>query len=349
MGIEDIKKAKEEEKKVFKRPSQKVAALLIALGPATASEILKNIKDEDLLEQITLDIANLGKVSDEDLNEVLNEFRTVFQAKNYITQGGVAYAKQLLVQTYGETEAAQMLERVNSMVNTNPFYFLNEADPSQLANTFSTENPQLLALILAYLRPELAAQVLAFLPPDVQAVVSMRIADMTPTNPEILSTIEDIVQRKFSALLVQDFSNAGGVESLANILNCCDRGTEKNIMEWLDIENQKMAQEVRDLMFVFEDIIILDDRSIQRLLREVETKNLALALKGTKDEIKEKIFKNMSERARQMLTDDMEYLGPVRAKEVQEAQTGIVNAIRTLEATGEITITRASIEDELIE
>ena len=166
---------------------------------------------------------------------------------------------------------------------------------------------------------------------------------------EILSTIEDIVQRKFSALLVQDFSNAGGVESLANILNCCDRGTEKNIMEWLDIENQQMAQEVRDLMFVFEDIIILDDRAIQRLLREVDTKQLALALKGTKEEIKDKVFKNMSERARQMLSDDMEYLGPVRAKEVQEAQTGIVNAIRNLEATGEITITRASVEDELIE
>ena len=257
MGIEEIKKAKEEAKKTITRPSQKVAALLIALGPATASEILKNIKDEDLLEQITLDIANLGKISDEDLNDVLNEFKTVFQARNYIAQGGISYAKQLLAQTYGEAEASKLLDKVNSMVNTNPFYFLNEADPSQLANTFASENPQLLALILAYLRPELAAQVLAFLPPDIQAVVSMRIADMTPTNPEILSTIEDIVERKFSALLVQDFSNAGGVESLANILNCCDRGTEKNIMEWLDIENQQMAQEVRDLMFVFEDIIIL--------------------------------------------------------------------------------------------
>ena len=349
MGIEEIKKAKEEERKTFKRPSQKVAALLIALGPATASEILKNIKDEDLLEQITLDIANLGKVPDEELTDVLNEFRNVFQAKNFITQGGVSYAKQLLIETYGEAAASQMLDRVNTMVNTNPFYFLNEADPSQLANTFATENPQLLALILAYLRPELAAQVLAFLPPDVQAVVSMKIADMTPTNPEILTTIEDIVQKRFSALLVQDFSTAGGVESLANILNCCDRGTEKNIMEWLDIENQQMAQEVRDLMFVFEDIIILDDRSIQRLLREVETKTLALALKGTKDEIKDKIFRNMTDRARQMLQDDMEYLGPVRAKEVQEAQTNIVNAIRTLEATGEITITRASVEDELVE
>lgn len=349
MGIEEIKKAKEEAKKVITRPSQKVAALLIALGPTTASEILKNIKDEDILEQITLDIANLGKVSDQDLNDVLNEFKTVFQAKNFVASGGVNYAKQLLAQSFGDSEAAKMLERVNSMVNTNPFYFLNDADPSQLANTFATENPQLLALILAYIRPELAAQVLAFLPPDIQAVVSMKIADMTPTNPEILSTIEDIVERKFSALLVQDFSNAGGVESLANILNCCDRTTEKNIMEWLDIENQEMAQEVRDLMFVFEDIIILDDRAIQRLLREVDTKDLATALKGTKEEIKNKIFKNMSERARKMLQDDMEYLGPIRAREVQEAQTGVVNAIRNLEATGEITITRASVEDELIE
>ena len=349
MGIEEIKKAKEEAKKVITRPSQKVAALLIALGPTTASEILKNIKDDDLLEQITLDIANLGKVSDEDLNDVLTEFKAVFQAKNFVASGGVNYAKQLLAQAYGDSEAAKLLERVNSMVNTNPFYFLNEADPSQLANTFATENPQLLALILAYIRPELAAQVLSFLPPDIQAVVSMKIANMTPTNPEILSTIEDIVERKFSALLVQDFSNAGGVESLANILNCCDRGTEKNIMEWLDIEDQEMAQEVRDLMFVFEDIIILDDRAIQRVLREVETKELATALKGTKEEIKSKIFKNMSERARQMLMDDMEYLGPVRAKEVQDAQSAVVNAIRNLEATGEITITRASVEDELIE
>ena len=349
MGIEEIKKAKEEAKKTISRPSQKVAALLIALGPSTASEILKNIKDDDLLEQLTLDIANLGKVSDEDLNDLLTEFKAVFQAKNFVASGGVNYAKQLLAQAYGDTEAAKMLEKVNSMVNTNPFYFLNEADPSQLANTFSTENPQLLALILAYIRPELAAQVLSFLPPDVQAVVAMKIADMTPTNPEILTTIEDIVERKFSALLVQDFTNAGGVESLANILNCCDRGTEKNIMEWLDIENQEMAQEVRDLMFVFEDIIILDDRAIQRVLREVEGKVLATALKGTTDEIKEKIFRNMSERAKQMLQDDMEYLGPVRAKEVQDAQTSVVGAIRTLEASGEITITRASVEDELIE
>ncbi len=349
MGIEKIRRTNEETKKMLTRPSQKVAALLVALGPATASEVLKNIKDEALLEQITLDIANLGEVSDEDLNEILVEFKTVFQAKNYIAQGGLNYAKQLLTKTYGEAEAVKLLAKVQSKVNTNPFDFLNEADPSQLANTFVSENPQLLALILAYLKPELAAQVLSFLPPDIQVVVAMKIADMTPTNPEILATIEDIVERKFSAFLGQDFSNAGGIESLANILNCCDRVTERNIMKLLDVENQKMAQEVRDFMFVFEDIVILDDRAIQKLLREIDTKLLALALKGTKDEIKEKIFKNMSERAKQVLLDDMEYLGPVRAKEVQEAQSSIVNFIRILETTGEITITRAGIEDDLIE
>ncbi len=346
MSLEDLKKQKDQK---ITRPSQKVAALLIALGPNTASEILKNIGDKDLLEQITLDIANLGKLSDDVLNSILEEFKIVFQAKNYIAQGGVGYAKQLLENIYGADEAGKMLDRVNSLINTNPFHFLNDADPSQLANTFSSENPQLLALILAYIRPDLSAQVLSFLPPEIQSAVSMRIAEMTPTNPEILSVIEDIVQRKFSALLVQDFSTAGGVESLANILNCCDRATEKNIMEWLDIENQELAQEVKDLMFVFEDIVILDDRAIQKVLREVDSKELSLALKGVKDEIKDKIFKNMSERAQQMLKDDMEYLGPVRARDVQEAQTKIVATIRSLEVSGEITITRASVEDELIE
>ena len=346
MSLEDLKNKKEQK---LVHPCQKVAALLIALGPNTASEILKNITDKDLLEQITLNIANLGKLPDETLGDVLEEFRVVFQAKNYVAQGGVGYAKQLLESMYGSEEAGKMLERVNAMINTNPFHFLNDADPSQLANTFSSENPQLLALILAYIRPELSAQVLSFLPPDIQAAVSMRIAEMTPTNPEILSVIEDIVQRKFSALLVQDFSTAGGVESLANILNCCDRGTEKNIMEWLDIENQELAQEVKDLMFVFEDIVILDDRAIQKVLREVDSKELSLALKGVNDTIRDKIFKNMSERAQQMLKDDMEYLGPVRAKDVQEAQTKIVATIRSLEVSGEITITRASVEDELIE
>jgi flagellar motor switch protein FliG len=177
----------------------------------------------------------------------------------------------------------------------------------------------------------------------------MKIADMDTTNPEILSEIEKIVESKFSSVVVQDFSKAGGIESLANILNRADRSTERNVIELLEVHNPQLAEEVRELMFVFEDIINLDDRAIQRILREVETKDLAMSLKGTKEDVKEKIFKNMSERAQAMLRDDMEYMGPVRAREVQEIQTKIVGVIRTLEVAGEIIIARESVEDELID
>lgn len=330
-------------------PTQKVAALMIVLGPATASEVLKNITDEDLLEQITLDIASLNRVPAEILNGILDEFRTIFQASNYITSGGMNYAKQLLEMTYGPDQAKKIMDRLITMLNSNPFQFFNEADPGQLATSFQNENPQLIALIMAYLKPEHSAQVLNYLPSDVQAQVALKIADMDTTNPEILSDIEKIVESKFSSVVVQDFSKAGGVESLANILNRADRSTEKNVIELLEIQSPKLAQEVRELMFVFEDIVNLEDRAIQRILREVETKDLAMSLKGTRDDVKEKIFKNMSERAQQMLRDDMEYLGPVRAREVQEVQTKIVNIIRALEVSGEIIIARENLEDELID
>lgn len=202
---------------------------------------------------------------------------------------------------------------------------------------------------MAYLKPEHSAQVLNFLPPEVQAQVALKIADMDTTNPEILSEIEKIVESKFSSVVVQDFSKAGGVESLANILNRADRVTERNVIELLEIQNPQLAEGVRELMFVFEDIITLEDRAIQRILREVETKDLAMSLKGTKEDVKEKIFKNMSERAQAMLRDEMEYMGPVRAREVQELQSKIVGIIRTLEVAGEIVIARENNEDELID
>lgn len=329
--------------------TQKVAALLIVLGPATASEVLKNITDDDLLEQITLDIASLNKVPNEILNSILEEFKAIFQASNYLSAGGMNYAKELLEKAYGGDQAKKILDRLVVLMNSNPFQFFNEADPGQLATSFQNENPQLIALIMAYLKPEHSAQVLNYLPPEVQAQVAMKIADMDTTNPEILSEIEKIVESKFSSVVVQDFSKAGGIESLANILNRADRATERNVMELLEVQSPDLAEEVRELMFVFEDIITLDDRSIQRILREVETKDLAMSLKGTKEDVKEKIFKNMSERAQQMLRDEMEYMGPVRAREVQEIQTKIVGIIRTLEVAGEIIIARENNEDELID
>ena len=330
--------------------TQKVAALLILLGPTTASEVLKNISDEDLLEQITLEIASLNKVPSDILTDILEEFRALFQASTYISSGGINYAKQLLELTYGESQAEKMLNKLMTMMNSNPFQFFNEADPGQLATSFQNENPQLIALIMAYLKPEHSAKVLNYLPPETQAQVAMKIADMETTNPEILGEIEKIVENKFSSVMVQDFSKAGGIDTLANILNCSDRNTEKNVIELLEVENPSLAEEVRELMFVFEDIINLDDRAIQRILREVDTKDLALSLKGTKADLKEKIFRNMSDRAQEMLKDEIEYLGPVRAREVQEVQTKIIGIIRNLEVFGEIVISRGeNNEDELID
>ena len=329
--------------------TQKVAALLILLGPATAAEVLKNITDNDLLEKIALEIASLNKVPMTSLVGILEEFRSLFQANSYLAKGGKDYAKQVLEMTYGPDQAKRIMARLETLMNANPFQFFNEADPVQLATSFQNENPQLIALILAYLQPTQSAKILNCLPSDVQAQVAMKIADMDTTNPEILSDIEKIVETKFSSVMVQDFSQAGGIDTLANILNRTDRATERNVLELLEIENPTLADEVRELMFVFEDIQQLDNRTIQRILREVNTKDLALALKGTKQEVREKIFTNMSERAQQMLRDDMEYLGPVRAKDVQEVQSQICVTIKALEASGEIVLERDENEEEFID
>ena len=322
--------------------TQKVAALLILLGPVTAAEVLKNITDNDLLEQIALEIASLNKVPVESLVGILEEFRSLFQASRYLAKGGKDYAKQVLELTYGPEQAKRIMARLEAMMNANPFQFFNEADPVQLATSFQNENPQLIALILAYLQPAQSARVLNNLTPEVQAQVAIKIADMDTTNPEILADIEKIVETKFSSVMVQDFSQAGGIDTLASILNRADRQTERNVLELLEIENPTLADEVRELMFVFEDILTLDDRTIQRVLREV-------SLKGTKEEVREKIFKNMSERAQKMLRDDMEYLGPVRAKEVQDVQASICATIKALEAAGEIVIERDPGEEEFID
>lgn len=329
--------------------SQKVAALLIVLGPNTASEVLKNIPDEDLIEQITLDIAGLNKVPKEILDDILEEFYSLFQANSYLSHGGMTYARKLLEQAYGGDKAEKVLEKLVATLHSNPFQFFNDADPGQLATSFQNENPQLVALVLAYLKPEKAAAVLNNLTPQLQASVATRIAEMDRTNPEILNEIERIIESKFSSVVSQDFSKAGGIDALANILNRSDRATEKKIMETLETVDLELAERVRELMFVFEDIIKLDDRSIQRVLREVETKELAMALKGANDDVREKIFRNMSERASTILKDDMEYMGPVRAREVQESQTKIVAVIRALEATGEIVLVRDDTEDDFIE
>lgn len=329
--------------------SQKVAALLVALGPENASEVMKNIADESEVENLALEIASLSKISPDLLNDILNEFYSLFQASGYLASGGVSYAKTVLQAAYGEEHADKVLERLVATLQTNPFEFFNNADPAQLATSFQNENAQLVALVLAYLKPDRAAAILGGLPTEMQTDVASRIAEMDRTNPEVLREVERILESKFSSVVSADFSAAGGVEQLAEILNRADRATEKSILDSLEMEDPEIAEKVRELMFVFEDIIHLEDRAIQRVLREVETKDLAMSLKGTNEDVREKILNNMSERAASMLVEDMEFMGPVRAADVQEKQTFIVGVIRSLEAAGEIQLSRGGEEDEFIE
>ncbi len=330
-------------------PTQKVAALLITLGPSTASEIMKNIEDDAALEQITIEIAGLNKLPQDIIEAIVDEFHTVFQASSMLASGGMNYARELLEKAYGANEANDILNRLVTILNSNPFQFFNEADPVQLATSFQNENPQLIALILAYLKPEQSAKVLNCLAPNVQYKVALKIAQMETTNPEVISEVEKIVESRFSNIVASDFSKAGGTKALADILNSTDRSTEKNVIDTMEVEKPELAEDVRSLMFVFEDIVQLDDSSIQRVLREVNSKELATSLKGAKEEVKQKILKNMSERAQAILLEDMEYMGPVRTKEVQKAQSKVVGMIKALEAVGEVTIYRNEQEDELIE
>ena len=316
-------------------PTQKAAALLITLGPSAASEIMKNIDDDSALEQITIEIAGLSKLSSETIEGIVDEFHTVFQASSMLSSGGMNYARELLEKAYGASEANNILNRLVTILNSNPFQFFNEADPVQLATSFQNENPQLIALILAYLKPEQSAKVLNCLAPNIQHKVALKIAQMETTNPEVISEVEKIVESRFSNVVATDFSKAGGTKTLASILNSTDRATEKNVIEMMEIETP--------------DIIQLDDSSIQRVLREVDSRDLATSLKGAKEEVKQKILKNMSERAQSVLLEDIEYMGPVRTKEVQKVQSKIVGIIKALEAVGEITIYRGAQEDELIE
>lgn len=330
-------------------PTQKVAALLITLGPSAASEVMKNIDDDNTLEQITIEIAGLSKLPSDVIESIVEEFHTVFQASSMLAAGGMNYARELLEKAYGSAEANDILNRLVTILNSNPFQFFNEADPIQLATSFQNENPQLIALILAYLKPEQSAKVLNCLAPNVQYKVALKIAQMETTNPEVISEVEKIVESRFSNIVATDFSKAGGTKTLADILNSTDRSTEKNVIDTMEVEKPDLAEDVRSLMFVFEDIVQLDDSSIQRVLREVDTRELATSLKGAKEEVKQKILKNMSERAQAILLEDMEYMGPIRTKEVQKAQSKVVGMIKALEAVGEVTIYRNEQEDELIE
>ncbi len=326
---------------------QKAAALLITLGPEVSGDILKHLGTNDDIEALTLEVANLGKLSHETTEEILEEFYHMIQANRYISSGGVQYARALLARALGADKAEEILQRLSESLVALPFEFIRQADPTQVLNFIQAEHPQTIALILAYMKPQQAAVVLSGLPGDLQTDVATRIAQMDRTNPAVLREVEKVLERKFSAVMSQDFTNAGGVKAVVEVLNRVDRGTERTILESLEEHNPDLADEIKKLMFVFEDIVILDDRSIQRVLREIDSKELALALKGANEEVKSRIFKNMSERMGKMIRDELDYMGPVRVRDVEEVQQKIVASIRTLEERGEIVVSRGG-GDELL-
>lgn len=320
--------------------------LLISLGPERSAEIFKHLKEEEI-EQLTLEIANIRTVTPEEKEKVLEEFYQICLAQEYIAEGGISYAKEILEKALGTQKALDVINKLTVSLQVRPFEFVRKADPAQLLNFIQKEHPQTIALILAYLKPQQAAVVLAALPQDKQADVARRIAVMDRTSPEIIKEVERILEKNLSSLVTEDFTAAGGVQAIVNILNTVDRGTEKYIMETLEIEDTDLAEEIRKRMFVFEDILSLDNRSIQRFLREVDNNLLAVALKGATEEVQKVIYSNMSKRLAEMIREDIEYMGPVRLKDVEEAQQKIVNIIRKLEDAGEIIISRGG-GDEII-
>ncbi|HOQ06575.1 MAG TPA: flagellar motor switch protein FliG [Clostridiales bacterium] len=325
---------------------EKAAMLLISLGPERSAEIFKHLKEEEI-EQLTLEIANIRTVTPEEKEKVLEEFYQICLAQEYIAEGGISYAKEILEKALGTQKALDVINKLTVSLQVMPFEFVRKADPAQLLNFIQKEHPQTIALILAYLKPQQAAAVLASLPQDKQADVARRIAVMDRTSPEIIKEVERILEKNLSSLVTEDFTAAGGVQAIVNILNTVDRGTEKYIMETLEIEDTDLAEEIRKRMFVFEDILTLDNRSIQRFLREVDNNLLAVALKGATEEVQKVIYSNMSKRLAEMIREDIEYMGPVRLKDVEEAQQKIVNIIRKLEDAGEIIISRGG-GDEII-
>lgn len=325
---------------------QKAAILLIALGPEKSATIFKHLK-EDEIEELTLEIANTRSVTPQIKDSVINEFYEICLAQQYIAEGGIGYAKELLEKALGTEKAMDVIGKLTASLQVKPFEFVRKTDATQLLNFIQDEHPQTIALIMSYLSPGQSSMILSALAPERQADVTRRIALMDRTSPDVIKEVEKVLESKLSSLVNQDYTIIGGVDAVVDILNTVDRGTEKHIMETLEIEEPELADEIRKKMFVFEDILLLDDRAIQRVLRDVDNNDLALALKSANEQVQNAIFNNLSKRLAVMIKEDMEFMGPVRMKDVEEAQQKIVNIIRKLEDGGEIVISRGG-GDEIV-
>lgn len=326
---------------------QKAALLFITLGPEASSNILNKLPMTEI-QKITYEIANISSVTSEQRQAILEEFLEMNKAKDYLVEGGIDYARELLSKALGPQRASEILNKVAEASQINrPFAIARKADAQQLLNVINYEHPQTIALILCYLQTDKAAQIISELPDEIQSEVAYRIATMNTTSPAVIKEIEKVLDDKLSSIVKTETTVLGGIDTLVGILNQVDRTTEKNITESLESEDSELAEKIKSSMFVFEDIITLDDVAIQRILREVENKELALALKGASEEVAGVIYRNQSKRAAASLKEDIEYLGPVRLTDVEKAQQQIVAIIRRLEDAQEIIISRGG-EDALI-
>lgn len=326
---------------------QKAAILLITLGPEVSAQIFKHLREEEI-EQLTLEIANVRKIDNTEKEMIMAEFHQICLAQEYITQGGINYAKEILEKALGQSKAIDIINRLTATLQVRPFDFARKADPNQILNFIQNENAQTIALVLSYLQFEQAAVILSSLPQEKQAEVARRIAVMDSTSPEVISQVERVLEQKLSATVTQDYTSAGGIEAIVQILNGVDRGTERTILDSLEIQDPELAEEIKKRMFVFEDIVNIDNRSIQRIIRDIENADLQLALKVASEEVREAVFRNMSKRMSDTFKEEMEFMGPVRLRDVEEAQTRIVATIRRLEDAGEIIIARGGGDDIIV-
>lgn len=326
---------------------QKAALLLISLGPEVSAAVYKHLTEEEI-ERLTLEISSVKKVDSSLKEEIIEEFHNIALAQDYISQGGIGYAKTVLEKALGKEHAQAIINRLTSSLQVRPFDFARRADPGQILNFIQNEHPQTIALILSYLEAEQAGMILSSLPQEVQADIAKRIATMDSTSPEVISEIEAVLERKLSSTVTQDFSETGGVDAVVQVLNGVDRSTEKIILDALEIQDPELAEEIRKRMFVFEDIVTLDNRSIQRIVRECENEDLILSMKVSSEEVKDILFKNMSQRMAESFQEEMEVMGPVRLRDVEEAQSRIVSIIRRLEDSGEIIIARGGGDDIIV-
>lgn len=326
--------------------SERAAAIIIALGADNASKVYKHLRDEEV-EQISLEIAKLDNISSEDLKEIVDDFYGLCVTQKVIAEGGVAYARDVLEKAFGPQQATSLMERVSKSLRTKAFDFMRKADYKNMLMMLQNEHPQTIALVLSYARSDQASQVIEELPKDLQIDVIERIANLDRASPEMINIVEKTLEKKFSSIISVDLMEMGGVNYVADIMNHVDRGTEKYIFDELNNTDPALSEEIRKLMFVFEDIVFLDSLAIQRFIREVDSKDLAVALKAANESVCEIIFQNMSSRMRETIQSDMQYLHNVRMRDVEEAQQRIVAAIRNLEEAGEIVISKGG-KDEII-